>query len=235
MKRLLLLSNSTNLGEPYLHYSKNNIKDFLGSEPVEALFIPYAVVTFSYDEYEQKVNNGLQGTGHSVKGIHHFDDTLQAVKEAKAIIIGGGNTWKLLSCLRRNGLLEAIAAKVEAGTPYIGWSAGSNVSCPTICTTNDMPIIDPKGFQAIGLVPFQINPHFMEGRPANHGGESREDRINEYIIENRDMYVVGLREGTMLHYENGKIKLIGSKTARIFHYGQEPKELSVTDDFNFLL
>lgn len=235
MKKLLLLSNSTNPGEAYLSYPQKNIKEFLGDKPVEAVFIPFAAVTFSYEEYERKVNKGLQGTGHSVKSIHHYANALQAVKDAEAIVVGGGNTWKLLTCMRDQQLLEAIAAKVEAGTPYIGWSAGSNVACPTISTTNDMPIVDPKGFHAIGLVPFQINPHYMDGRPANHGGESREDRINEYIMQNREMYVVGLREGTMLHVEGEKMKLIGSKMARVFHYGQEPKELSAADDFNFLL
>lgn len=233
--KILLLSNSTNPGEPYLDYPKQNIKKFLGESSVNAVFIPYAAVTFSYDEYEEKVNNSFLEIGHSVKGIHHFDDPRKAIEEAEAIVIGGGNTWKLVRMLHDNGLMPLIKSKVESGTPYIGWSAGSNVACPTLRTTNDMPIIDPKGFDTIGLVPFQLNPHYMDVHPSNHGGETREMRINEFIEENKDMYVVGLREGTMLHFENGKLELIGSRTARIFKYGAEPKELTDKDDFNFLI
>jgi len=235
MKKLLLISNSTNPGEAYLDYPKNNIKEFLGDKPLKILFIPYAAVTFTFDEYEKKVNERFKEIGHSVKSIHHYDNPVQAVKEAEAIVVGGGNTWKLLARLRDRKLIGRIYAKIDAGIPYIGWSAGSNVACPTICTTNDMPIVDPHGFQALGLVPFQINPHYLDEKPANHGGESREDRINEFIYENRDVSVVGLREGTMLQMEGEKIKLIGSKTARIFHYKKEPVELGEKDDFNFLL
>lgn len=233
--RLLLISNSTNPGEPYLNYPKENIKQFLGEKAIKALFIPYAAVTFSYDEYEEKVNNRFKDIGHSVIGIHHFDDPKKAVEEAEVIIVGGGNTWKLVRTMRDNGLIELIQKKVKGGTPYIGWSAGSNVACPTLRTTNDMPIIDPKGFDVIDLIPFQINPHYLDVHPQGHGGETREDRINEFITENKDLYVVGLREGTMLNIEGEIIKLIGDKTARIFKYGQEPKELKANDDFGFLL
>ncbi|MBK5720717.1 dipeptidase PepE [Dysgonomonas sp. Marseille-P4677] len=233
--RLLLISNSTNPGEAYLNYPKENIKEFLGEKHIKALFIPYAAVTFSYDEYEEKVNNRFKDIDHSVIGIHHFNNPVKAVEETEAIIVGGGNTWKLVRTMRDNGLIEAIRKKVETGTPYIGWSAGSNVACPTLRTTNDMPIIDPKGFDVIDLVPFQINPHYLDVHPQGHGGETREDRINEFIAENKDLYVVGLREGTMLNLENESLKLIGKKSARIFKYGQEPKELEEKDDFNFLL
>lgn len=233
--RLLLISNSTNPGEPYLDYPKNNIKEFLGTEPVKALFIPYAAVTFSYDEYEAKVNNRFQEIGHSVIGIHHFNNPQEAVKQAEAIIVGGGNTWKLVRTMRDNGIIDLIQSKVKSGTPYIGWSAGSNVACPTLRTTNDMPIIDPKGFDVINLVPFQINPHYLDVHPQGHGGETREDRINEFITENQDIFVIGLREGSMLNLEGDTLKLIGKKSARIFKYGQEPKELSTNDDFGFLM
>ncbi len=233
--KLLLLSNSTNPGEAYLSYPKHNIKAFFGEKPMEILFIPYAAVTFSYDEYEAKVNNALKEIGHQVKSIHHFDNPLQAVKEAKAIAVGGGNTWKLVRTMRDNGLLEAIREKVIAGTPYIGWSAGSNIACPTLRTTNDMPIIDPKGFDVLDLVPFQINPHYLDANPKDHGGETREMRIEEFIEENKDMTVVGLREGTMLWVENNSVKMIGERSARIFKHGLEPQELWTRDDFSFLL
>lgn len=233
--KLLLISNSTNPGEAYLDYPKQNIKDFLGEKPVNALFIPYAAVTFSYDEYEEKVNNRFKDIGHKVTGIHHFADPVKAVEDAEAIIVGGGNTWKLVRTMRDNNIISAIRKKVQAGTPYIGWSAGSNVVCPTLRTTNDMPIIDPLGFDVIDLIPFQINPHYLDVHPEGHGGETREDRINEFITENKEMYVVGLREGSMLKLEAGKLSLIGAKTARIFKFGAEPMELTNKDDLSFLL
>lgn len=233
--KALLISNSTNPGEPYLNYPKYNIKAFLGDKPVKALFIPYAAVTFSYDEYEEKVNNRFLEIGHSVVGIHRFKDPELAIKEAEAIVVGGGNTWKLVRTMRDNGLIDLIREKVKSGTPYIGWSAGSNVACPTLRTTNDMPIIDPKGFDVINLVPFQINPHYLDDHPANHGGETREMRIQEFITENKNVYVVGLREGTMLWVENQSVHLIGKKSARIFKFGDEPKELWEKDNFNFLM
>jgi dipeptidase E len=233
--KLLLISNSTNPGEAYLDYPKFEIQRFLGEKPVEALFIPYAAVTFSYDEYEAKVNNRFTEIGHKVVGIHRFDDPVKAVNEAKAIVVGGGNTWKLMRMMHDNEMIKAIRKKVKAGTPYIGWSAGSNVACPTLRTTNDMPIINPKTFKAAKLVPFQINPHYLDDNPANHGGETREQRIEEFITQNPEIYVVGLREGTMLHYEDGHLKMIGKRPARIFKFGQKPLELTEKDDFNFLM
>jgi len=233
--KLLLISNSTMPGEAYLDYPKHEIKNFLGEKPLTALFIPYAAVTFSFDIYEQKVAERFGELGFQVKSIHHFTDPVQAVKEAEVIVVGGGNTWQLVRMLHDNQIMEAIREKVLSGTPYIGWSAGSNVACPTLRTTNDMPIIDPKGFDTTGLVPFQINPHYLDANPQGHGGETREQRIEEFMEINPDIYVVGLREGTMLHVETGKMKLIGSRTARIFKKGSSPVELSAEDDFSFLL
>lgn len=233
--KLLLLSNSTNPGESYLGYPKQEIKNFLGEEKQNIVFIPYAAIRFSYDEYEARVNESLQEVGITVKGIHRFEDPQQAIREASAIIVGGGNTWKLVRMLRDNGLLLLIKERVETGIPYVGWSAGSNVACPTLRTTNDMPIIDPKGFDTINLIPFQINPHYLDVSPSNHGGETREDRIIEFITENKDTYVVGLRESTILHYENRKLQLIGNRSARIFKFGEDTRELTSKDDFDFLL
>lgn len=233
--KLLLISNSTNPGEPYLQYPKHEIQKFLGRDSIEAIFIPYAAVTFSYDDYEAKVNNRFIEIGHSVKSIHHFADPVETIKKARAIVVGGGNTWKLVRTMHDNGIIEAIREKVLAGTPYVGWSAGSNVACPTLRTTNDMPIVNPMTFETCNLIPFQINPHYLDDNPANHGGETREQRIEEFITENKDVYVVGLREGTMLHYEDGTLKLIGKRPARIFKFGMKPKELTAKDDFGFLL
>ncbi|MDR2853856.1 MAG: dipeptidase PepE, partial [Prevotellaceae bacterium] len=193
--KLLLISNSTNAGEAYLDYPKYEIQEFLGEKSVEALFIPYAAVTFSYDEYEAKVNHRFAEIGHHVTSIHRFADPVKAVKEAKAIVVGGGNTWKLVEMLYLNKLIDPIREKVLSGTPYVGWSAGANVACPTLRTTNDMPIVNPIGFETFNLVPFQINPHYLDAHPENHGGETREQRIEEFMVENPKIYVAGLREG----------------------------------------
>ncbi|MDH6354110.1 dipeptidase E [Dysgonomonas sp. PH5-45] len=233
--KLLLLSNSTNPGESYLGYPKQEIKKFLGEKPLNIVFIPYAAIRFSYDEYERRVNESLGEVGIAVKGIHRFENPIDAINNADAICVGGGNTWKLVRMLHDNGLMPVIKERVMAGVPYIGWSAGSNIACPTLRTTNDMPIIDPKGFDTIGLVPFQINPHYLDVNPANHGGETREDRIMEFITEDPNAYVVGLRESTMLHVDGNTLKLIGSRPVRIFKFGEETRELTSADDFNFLM
>ncbi len=233
--RLLLISNSTNAGEEYLDYPKSNIRNFLGNKPVKALFIPYAAVTFSFDLYEQKVKNRFSEVGHDVISIHRFNDPVKAVEEAEAIVVGGGNTWQLLKMVQDNNLIEAIVKKVRGGTPYIGWSAGSNLACPTIRTTNDMAITEPRSFKAFGLIPFQINPHYLDANPAGHAGETREQRIEEFIEVNPGMYVLGLREGTMLLVEQGKMKLIGPRNARIFLRGNAPAEMGEGEDLSFLL
>jgi len=233
--RLLLISNSTNAGEAYLDYPKKNIREFLGNKKIKALFIPYAAVTFSYDEYEAKVRARFQEVGHDVVSIHHFSDPVKAVMEAAAIVIGGGNTWMLLKCLRDNKLIAPVRKKVIAGTPYIGWSAGSNVTCPTIMTTNDMPVTAPSSLRALSLIPFQINPHYIDANPAGHAGETREQRILEFIEVNRDIFVAGLREGTMFLLEEKKLSLIGPRNARVFSYGTEPKEVKAGQDLSFLL
>lgn len=233
--KLLLISNSTMPDEAYLDYPKNIIKEFLGDKPVKALFIPFAAVTFPFDEYEEKVNERFQEIGHEVVGVHHFEDPIKAVKEAEAIIVGGGNTWQLVRMLHDQGLMEAIREKVLDGTPYIGWSAGSNIACPTLRTTNDMPIVDPSSFNTMDLVSFQINPHYLDANPDGHGGETREQRIEEFLKINPDTYVVGLREGTMLKLDDNKLELIGNRQLRIFMKGTKPKEVSAGDDLNFLL
>jgi dipeptidase E len=233
--KLLLLSNSTNVGEPYLFWPGKEIKKFLGEKPVSALFIPYAAVTFSYDEYETKVNDVFSKLGHHIVSIHHAENPARAVKEAEAIVIGGGNTWHLVRQMHDLGLMEPIRKKVLGGTPYVGWSAGSNVACPTLRTTNDMPIVDPHGFDTLDLIPFQINPHYIDVHPVGFGGETREVRIKEFIEINPDVYVVGLRESTLLKLENGRLRLIGSRTARVFKKGEDQRDFHATDDLSFLL
>ncbi len=233
--RLLLISNSTNPGEAYLNYPKHNIKDFLGDKPINCLFIPYAAVTFSFDEYVDKVNTRFAEIGHKVTGIHTYNNPIEAIEKAEAIIVGGGNTWQLVKMIQENNLMEAIVKKVKGGTPYVGWSAGSNIACPTLKTTNDMPIVEPASFNTLNLVPFQINPHYLDDNNDTHGGETREARIIEFIHANKEVYVVGLREGCMLLLENNDIQMIGLRDARLFHYGKETEELSEKDDFRFLI
>ena len=233
--KLLLISNSTNAGEAYLDYPKQQIKDFLGEKPVKALFIPYAAVTFSFSDYEKKVSERFREIGHTIVSIHRFDDPVRAVKEAHAIVVGGGNTWQLTRMLQEQGLVFPVADKVKNGVPYIGWSAGSNVACPTLKTTNDMPIVEPKSFSAFNLIKFQINPHYLDANPEGHAGETREMRIEEFLVANPDIFVVGLREGTMLHIVEEEITLIGPRPARIFKKGEKPIDLPPGEDFSFLL
>jgi dipeptidase E len=231
---LLLISNSTNAGEPYLKYPIEEIKKTLEGVS-EVVFIPYAAVTFSYDEYERKVQERFNEIGIKVNSVHHALNKRNFVRHAQAIVIGGGNTFALLKKMQEEDLLDTIFRRVKAGIPYIGWSAGSNVTCPTICTTNDMPIVQPASFRAIGLVPFQINPHYLDANPEGHAGETREQRINEYVEANRSRYVVGLREGCMLRVTDNNIELIGSRTMRIFKKGIETYEVAPGSDINFLI
>ena len=231
---LLLISNSTNAGEAYLKYPIQEIAKTLEGID-EVVFVPYAAVTFSYDEYEAKVQDRLNEIGVKVRSIHHAINKRNFIRHAKAIMIGGGNTFALLKKMQEEDLLDMIFHRVKAGVPYVGWSAGSNVTCPTICTTNDMPIVQPESFRAIGLVSFQINPHYLDANPEGHAGETREQRIKEYLEANRSRYVVGLREGCMLRINDNGIELIGSRPMRIFKKGQETYEVQPGDNIDFLI
>lgn len=230
----MLISNSTNAGEAYLKYPIQEIAKTLEGID-EVVFVPYAAVTFSYDEYEAKVQNRFNEIGVKVRSIHHALNKRNFIRHAKAIVIGGGNTFALLKKMQEEDLLDMIFHRVKAGVPYIGWSAGSNVTCPTICTTNDMPIVQPESFRAIGLVSFQINPHYLDANPEGHAGETREQRINEYLEANRSRYVVGLREGCMLRINDEGIELIGSRSMRVFKKGRETFEVQPGENIDFLI
>ena len=232
---LLLLSNSTNFGEEYLAYPRQAIKDFLGTNKNNIVFIPYAGVTFSWDEYAQKVNEALVEIGIEVTGIHSSDNPRKSVMEADAIVVGGGNSFNLLNEIYKNDLINAIREKISSGTPYIGWSAGSNMACPTLKTTNDMPIVEPPSFRALDLIPFQINPHYTEAVIPNHGGESRELRILEFIEANKKMVVVGLPEGMIIQFKNGRYDLIGNKHVKIFRYGLDPYFIQTSKELQQVL
>ena len=234
--KLLLSSNSTLHGEPYLQFCKAEINTFLAENNVsKVVFIPFAAVTFSYDEYLKNVQSGLDNPQINIKSIHQFKDKKKAIKEAEAIMVGGGNSFKLLNEVYENELLQEIKNAVNAGTPYIGWSAGSNLACPTIKTTNDMPIICPPSFDALNFVPFQINPHYIHGNPPGHNGETREQRLKEFLELNSKITAVGLREGTILKIDAQKINLIGAHPARIFKHQQAFYELTANEDFSFLM
>ena len=251
--RLLLISNSTNFGENYLAWATTQIELFCLQNHINKdsriIFVPFAGVNIggmvypeSYDAYEAKVKNvfrtkfGLE----NFTSVHHFDDKVKAVNEADCIVVGGGNTFHLVAEMHRYGLMEAISNRALAGVPYMGWSAGSNVACPTLCTTNDMPIVQPASFKCLNLVPFQINPHYLDPHPEidkmiKHGGETRQDRINEYLAVNQEMTVVGLREATALWVTDGQMLLKGGKKMVVMRYGKEAVEIEPNSDVTFLL
>ena len=233
--KLLLVSNSTTAGQPYLEWPMEHIGCFLGCVDSVA-FIPYAAVTFSYDDYEARVQARFDELGVEVRSVHRSSDPALAVREAEAICVGGGNTFALLKKMQEQGLVEAVRTAVaEFGTPYVGWSAGSNVCCPTICTTNDMPIVEPQSLRAVGVVPFQINPHYLDAHPEGHAGETREQRIGEYIEANPGMWVAGLREGCLLRMEDGPMELVGPNSMRVFRRGDTPREIRPGEDLSFLM
>ena len=233
--RLLLFSNSTNRGEEYLSYTLPFIDSFLGKNERQALFIPFAGVSIGYDAYFEMVKKQFTRIAIRLTPLHRVKNKKEAVKETQIIITGGGNTFYLLKSLQEEKLIQLIAEQALNGIPYIGWSAGSNLVCPTIRTTNDMPIVQPESLDALNLIPFQINPHYTDYQHPGHAGETREMRLQEFILTNRNMYVAGLREGTLLRIENNNIELLGKKSCRIFRYGQNPTEINPGEKLNFLM
>ena len=219
--RLLLISNSTLYGSGYLDHAEGEIRAFLGSVK-RVLFVPFAL--HDRDGYANQAQARFEKMGYELNSVHRADDPLTAVRESEAIFIGGGNTFRLLKALYDHDLIGAIRERVNAGMPYIGSSAGSNVAAPTIRTTNDMPIVEPPSFEALGLVSFQINPHYLDpDANSKHMGETREQRLVQFLEDNQTP-VVALREGAMLRIENNTTLLKGSTGARIFRRGHEPIE-----------
>ena len=247
-RNLLLISNSTMRGEAYLGWCKDMIADFCKRHNVKkVLFVPYAGVslaegglTKSYDAYEAKVAKVYAEFGVKLTSVHHKALPINAVYDTDCVAVGGGNTFHLVRQLQRTGLMQAIRQRAFDGMPYMGWSAGSNVAGPTLCTTNDMPIVQPASFKCLNLVPFQINPHYLDPHPEidkmiKHGGETRQDRINEYLAVNQDMTVVGLREASALWVTDGKMLLKGGKKMIVMRYGKESVEIDPNSDVTFLL
>jgi len=218
-----LISNSTVHGRGYLDHVQEQIKTFLGGAKT-ILFFPFAL--HDRDDYAAKAKSRFSAMGYSIESAHATDNLKKAVEQTDAIFIGGGNTFRLLKALQDLELLEPIRRKVKSGAPYIGSSAGSNVAGPTIKTTKDMPIVQPHSFDALGLVPFQISPHYLDADPnSTHMGETQEERILQFLEEN-ETPVVGIREGAWLLIENGGVTLKGENGARIFRRGQPPVEVT---------
>lgn len=220
--KLLLLSNSRSPDGSYLTHARDPILKIVGAR-TKALFVPYAGVTTAWDDYTQKVQNALIPTGLVLTGAHTVDAT--DIARFEMIIVGGGNTFQLLKTCRERRLLDAIRSAADKGTPYFGWSAGANLACPSICTTNDMPIVDPQGFDALGLIDFQINPHYTNALPAGHQGETRKQRLEEYLTANPQMRVIGLPEGDWLWIDDATTTFHGPYPGFVFKTGDAPTEV----------
>ncbi|HZN39068.1 MAG TPA: dipeptidase PepE [Planctomycetota bacterium] len=230
--RLLLISNSTMYGGGYLAHCAAEIRDFLGAKK-KVLFVPYAL--HDHDAYADKAKKTFAAMGHDLASVHAFADPLVAFKQAEAVFVGGGNTFRLLNALYNHDLLSAIQHLALAGIPYIGSSAGANVATESIRTTNDMPIVEPPSFTAMQLVPFQINPHYLDADPkSTHMGETREERLLQFL-EEHDTPVLGMREGCMLRVEGMRMELRGTTQARLFRRGVAPEEHAPPRDLSFLL
>ena len=230
MKNALLISASSYQDTGYLRHCKNWVKDFLGeSGKEEILFIPYAGVRRSNDEYEQKVIDRLKNK--NIKSIHHYEDKISAIKNANSIAVGGGNTFMLLYTLYKLNLIEPIKEAVANGTKYFGWSAGANIAGKTMMTTNDMPIIMPKSFDSLNIFPYQINPHFISGKLAGHNGESREERLEEFLIANPKETIYALPEGTALLIAGSEAEVIGHSEILKFEYQKEIEKIEVGTKF----
>lgn len=219
--------NKSELTSPFFIVAcSNNVK--------RVLFVPYAL--FNFDEYTKRVADVLTNWGFTVEGIHSYSDPVEAVRQAECIFVGGGNTFQLLNTLYQHKLIEPIRQVVlEGGVPYLGSSAGTNVATKNIKTTNDMPITYPPSFDALNLVPFNINPHYVDPKPDDpHKGETREQRINQFLRINNDS-VLGLREGTYLSVTGDHAELMGLFNARLFRPGQQAEEILPRSDLSYLL
>ena len=224
--RLLLISNSTPHGSGYLDHCADAIVSFLGPSVKRVLFVPYAL--FDRNGYVAKTRTRFAAMGYGLDSVHDLaGGPVAAVERAEALFIGGGNTFRLVSELWRQQLIEPIGRRVRSGMPYVGSSAGTNVACPSIRTTNDMPIVEPPSFASLNLVPFNVNPHYQDAiLGSTHMGETREQRIAEFHEENHQP-VVGLREGAWLLVEGDTLSLQGSTGARLFRRGEAPVEYPV--------
>ncbi|MFD0041100.1 dipeptidase PepE [Streptomyces anulatus] len=229
---LLLLSNSTQYGCGYLEHALDTVTAFLPTN-ARLAFVPYALA--DHTAYTARVREALEPSGITVRGVHENTDPVAELAASDAVFIGGGNSFRLLGALYRTGLREAVRDAVRGGLPYMGASAGTNMAAPTLRTSNDMPIVQPPSFETLGLVPFQINPHYLDPDPAStHKGETREERLTEFLEEN-DVPVLGLREGSWLRVDGDRAHVRGARPARLFSRAAEPQELLPGSDVSRLL
>ena len=219
-KRRVIQSSSHYHTSGYLDFAGEQYEQLYGSTKYEILFIPYAKVAGTYDGYEKQVQDAFKPFGHKIVSIHRFKDPQKAVREASAIAVGGGNTWALVTRMYEAGIIDLIRDRVNGGIPYCGWSAGGNVACPMLRTTNDMPIAEPPSFNTFGFIPFQTNPHFISAAGTSGlNNETREDRLEEFLWYNKDEEVIGLPEGTAL-FVTGEhdCEVIGPKDAEALYW-----------------
>lgn len=232
--RLLLASNSTAPGGPYLGHALPHLGPFFGDAVRRVAFVPFAGVTTDYDAYTARVREAFAELGVEVEGVHE-DRAIAVIDRADAVVVGGGNTFALVARLYEAGLVEPVRERVRAGLPYAGWSAGANVACPSLRTTNDMPVVQPPTFEALDLVPFQINPHYTPDRLPNHGGETRPMRLAEFCALEPEVSVVGLYEGSALRVEGAAVTLLGPHPLVLFQGANAPSEHAPGEGYDWLL
>jgi len=235
LRDILLLSTSTVHGSGFLEYAETEIRMFFGGRST-VLFVPFARPGgTTHEAYTEVTRNRFRELGFDVIGLHEASDPVVAVRESEAVFVGGGNTFVLLRTLYETGVLLPLRERALAGMPYMGSSAGSNIAGLTIGTTNDMPIVEPTSFAALGLVPFNINPHYLDPDPrSTHMGETRETRIGEFHHFNTQP-VLGLREGAMLRVRGDRGEVVGTRGGRLFRAGAEPEEIAGGSDVSHLL
>ncbi|WP_298512454.1 dipeptidase PepE [uncultured Kordia sp.] len=233
MKNIIVASTSTVHGSGYLAYLLDNLTSFY-KDTEEILFIPYARPGgITHDEYTAAAAKAFEAIGKKVRGIHEFENPIQAIADAKGIFTGGGNTFLLVSQLYVHEVMQPLREAIFEGTPYLGTSAGSNICGLTMQTTNDMPIIYPPSFKTLGVIPFNINPHYLDPiEGSTHMGETRETRIKEFHKFNT-LPVVGIREGSWLRVQSDQITLEGPHSARIFEQDKTPYELPIGSEVQF--
>ena len=234
MKSIIIASTSTVHGSGYLEYLLDELKLHFKSAD-EILFVPYARPGgISHDDYTKIASEAFSKIDKTVKGLHEYENPKEAIRNAKGIFVGGGNTFVLVNQLYKNDVISAIQIAIDEGTPYLGTSAGSNICGLTMNTTNDMPIVYPPSFKTLGLVPFNINPHYLDPIPdSTHMGETRETRIKEFHAFNTQP-VIGLREGSWIDVKGDNLTLKGTLDTRIFEYGKAPYDIETNSDLGFL-
>jgi len=237
MIRALLMSSSRKDSLGYLEHAHDQLGLLLDEQedrakPTRAVLIPYAAVSTSYEKYEELAKPAFAAHDVELTSIHRMDDPVQAVREAEVIAMAGGNTFALLSRLYEAGLVDEIRERVASGAAaYVGWSAGTNVATPSIRTTNDMPIVEPPSFRALRLVPFQMNPHFIPGKPVGHNGESREERLGEFTDLNPTEEVLALYEGCALWVTGDQARIVGGREGLVFSHGADVRSIAPEETF----